>query len=296
MKNIFYTFFLFLILGACSNGKETSYRPDKLLFGMAISVDNDQTYGKMKAFKDYLSKKLKMEVEIVQVTNGSAVIEAARANKLHIATLGTFSYIVAKNKLDISPIVMPVSRESNDMQGYHSYIITPANSKLNNMDDVIDNLNKLTLAWAYPTSTSGHLIPKAYFQKVGINDEDFKDIMISESHIASIFSVVSGKIDLAAVDSNILMNAIRIGSVNEGDFKIIWKSDPIPHGPIFVNNQLDKRFIKELQQAFIDLAIDDPKAADDINFSGNYPLKYVAVNDSVYQPLTEVAKAVGLLQ
>jgi phosphonate transport system substrate-binding protein len=65
------------------------------------------------------------------------------------------------------------------------------------MDDVKAKSQDLTLCFADPASTSGHLIPMAYLTSIGLDPKTaFKQTMFAGSHYASVLSVKSGKVDV----------------------------------------------------------------------------------------------------
>src|SRR5260221_13338859 len=110
MKTLVGIFFLaaFLSLTGCHNKADLDANgmPGKLVIAIYAGGDNP---GGLKAglelFKIYLQKKLGMEVQYDFTTDYTAVIEAIRAKKAHIVYLSPFSYALASQRHDISPIV-----------------------------------------------------------------------------------------------------------------------------------------------------------------------------------------------
>ncbi|HEY4325564.1 MAG TPA: phosphate/phosphite/phosphonate ABC transporter substrate-binding protein [Mucilaginibacter sp.] len=266
--------------------------PGKLLIGMYGGDNPAQTKAAMEPMKAYLQKKMGMEVEFIFTTDYTAVIEALRAKKIHMANLTPFAYILATQK----PGLMPVA--TLGLYGkpslYHSIIFTNPTTGLKTMDDVKARAKTLTLCFADPASTSGHLIPRAYLTSIGLNPQRaFKETIFAGSHAASILSVKSGKVDVGCSTSDLAMNKlIKEGMVKSSDFVILWTSPPIVNDAITVRSDLNKDFIKKIQDAYLNAAHDDFPAFSawvKLYYSKPENMSYVAVQDSQYNVLRKIA-------
>src|SRR5262245_32074694 len=74
-----------------------SGRPAVLRYCYAPSTEEPEKQTlRLDLLKKYLSKRLNMDVEIIKTSGGYGVeIEAMRANKIDVATLGPFGYVIA---------------------------------------------------------------------------------------------------------------------------------------------------------------------------------------------------------
>lgn len=281
-----------LCIGCGEADSQSDGNPKKLRFGLLIAQETEQTFERIEVLQAYFTEKLGREVEFLQITNPSAVIEAMRAKKIDVAGgVGAFTYLVASKAFGAEAIATTTTVGGNP-RFYKSCLITNAKSKLRNIDDVIRNTKDITLSWAYPTSTSGHLVPRYYLQQRGVMPDDFKEVFTSTDHTATFFSILSGKVDVAAVMYPILDRFIKTGKAKEGDFRIIWESEPIPGGPIFVRKDLDGGLKKQIQQAYIGIAKADPKVMKALQSQFTYSVSYMAVTDSFYQPLRDMANKI----
>ena len=165
------------------------------------------------------------------------------------------------------------------------------------MDDVKAKSHELTLCFADPASTSGHLIPRAYLASIGLDPKpSFKQTMFAGSHAASLLSVKSGKTDLGCAFQFAYDKMLRDGSLKEGDLVVLWKSDPIVEGPICMRPEINPAFTEKVRQAFLRMPQDGheafhaymsmyfPKQADS--------LSYIAANDSMYGGLRKIASGI----
>lgn len=285
-----------LIIISCGNKKDDFSNPKELIISLSITEDYDKTTGKMEALKEYLSSTLKMPVKLFKVSNGTAVIEAVKADKTHVGSVGSFSYIVAKSKVDIEPLVTTAAVPDTIKHDYSSRLIVSKNSPINTIEDLKNNKANLSLAWSYPTSTSGHLVPRNFLKSIGVLPEDFKEVLVAENHVSAIYSCVTNKVDIAAVSDITLKEYGRRGKITEDDYKVVWESKPIRRGAIFISNKVNKELRDKIQKAFTDLHVKYPEKAKKIHYQYDYDVKYVPVTDADYNELRNMATDLGLIE
>jgi phosphonate transport system substrate-binding protein len=266
--------------------------PGKLLIGSYGGDNPSQTKAALEPFRAYLEKKLGMEVEFFFTTDYTAVIEALRSKKIHMAHLTPFAYILATQKPGLTPIATLGIDGKPTM--YHSIIFTNPQTGLKSMDDVKARAKTITLCFADPASTSGHLIPRAYLNSIGLNpDNAFKQTIFAGNHAASILSVKSGKVDIGCAASELALDKlIREGIIKKEDLVILWTSPPIVNDAITVRSDLNNDFIKKIQNAYLDAAKDDfPSFSKYVRLYWPHPenMTYLSVQDSMYDQLRKIA-------
>src|SRR3984957_15302297 len=181
--------------------------------------------------QQYLEGKLGMKVEYLQSTDYTTVIEAMVSGKAHMAYLSPFSYVLATQKQKLVPLVSPGF--NGKPMGYKSYIFTNPGTGLHSMDDVKAKSHELTLCFADPASTSGHLIPRAYLTSIGLDPKTaWKQTMFAGTHYASVLAVKSGKVDVGGSWELGYQKMMREWLIHEGDITFLWTSDPIVESPI----------------------------------------------------------------
>jgi len=283
------------LLGGCKNkaALDSNGVPGTLVVAIYAGGDNPGAVkSAMAKFGSYLEKKLNMPVEFEFSTDYTSVIEAIEAKKAHIAYLSPFSYVLASKKNNITPIA--TLGENGKPSMYHSVIFTNPGTGINNIDDLKAKSKSLTLCFADPASTSGHLIPRAYLVTIGLNpDGAFKQVIFAGSHPASILSVASHKIDVGCSTTEYGIQKLeRAGELKPGEIKVLWQSGPIVSSPIVARNDLNKDFVKKIQGLYLNLA----KHAPDI-FAAYIKLyhpklnglSYMMVQDSMYNGLRKIA-------
>lgn len=288
---------LLTVLSACSGGSDLGANgiPHKLVFGMFGGDKPGQTKQAMEPIRAYLQKKLGIEVEFIFTTDYTAVIEALRTKKIQAAELGPFAYVLATQRPGVECIATFGRNGMPSM--YHSCIFTNPATGVKTMEDVKRRSKNLTLCFADPASTSGHLIPRAHLTSIGLNPQNaFKDVIFSGSHAASILNVKSGKVDIGCSTIDLEMDKlIREGMAKRSDFVILWVSPPIINDAITIRQDLNKDFIKKVQGAFVNMAHDDSAAFNSyakLYYANTQGMSYIPVQDSMYNGLRKIAATI----
>ncbi len=221
-------------------------KPGVLMVGFIPAEDARAMIRQSKPIADKLAKAIGMKVELFVGSDYNATIEALRAGHIDVALLGPFSYVLATTQADVEAFAITVTAKT--MQpGYHSIIITLKDSPINSLMDIKGR----TYAFVDPGSTSGYMVPSAFFVRAGIVPEkDFKQVMYSGGHDASIVAVAEGKVEAASVADRILERAFAKGLADRKKIKVIWQSDLIPNNPMLYRKALSESLKKKIRDAF----------------------------------------------
>lgn len=209
---------------------------------------------RLERLKGYLSERLGIPVELHKTSAGYGVaIEAMRAGKVDVATFGPFGYLIAAEKAGAEAIVVR-GNVSTGASAYRGTVAVAKDSPIRTIDEVIANAKALTFAFVDPASTSGYLIQHAMFASRGLDpDNAFKKTMFSVNHVASVMSLVAGKVDVAAVMEQTIDRLVAEGRMAPDAVRVIWTSPPMPASPIAVRKDLPRDFKRALQQALVDI-------------------------------------------
>lgn len=254
-----------------------------LTVGLIPSEDSRAMIANSQAMMDMLSKALGMPVKPFVAADYNGVIEALRSKRLDVAYLGPFSYVLGTTVADIEAFAVAETKKAG-RSFYHSQVIAHKDSGIKTVND----LKGKTFAFVDPSSTSGHLFPKAGLMKAGLNtDKDFGRVIFSGSHDSNAIAVQNKKIDAAAIADRILDAAIAKGLAKREDINVIWKSDPIPESPTVWRKDLSADLKKRVQAAF--LQVKDIPWSDQGMLNGFHP-----TNDAAYDVIRDTAKLLNL--
>lgn len=276
---------------------DEAIRPTVLRLGWVPNDEDVERRSRWEGLVRYLERKLQVPVELVQTGSYSPAIEAMRGAKLDICGLAPFAYLLASEKGIAEPLVAP-GFASGEPNRYRSGFIVPAASAIRSLEDVKARASELTLAWADPASASGHLVPRAHLESLGINPEkEFKQVLFAMNHTASIMTVKAGKVDLAAITTTSLRSLIEKGRIAEGDVRLIWESEPIMASVIAMRRGLPESFKKELLAAYLAFSTEDPVAwASLAPVYLTAGVRWVAASDRDFDSLRQLARNVKHLK
>src|SRR5918995_1639556 len=233
--------YIALLVIPCLLGCGESGKPAKALrVGFVPAEDAQQVMQNAQPIVDILQKQLGMEIQPFVAADYTGVVEALRVNKLDVAFLTPASYVLAKNEANVKVVL---KSERKGIASYYAAIITRADSGIQRLED----LRGRTFAFGDALSTTGNIFPRKMFKERGIDPvRDFKQILYSGGHDATVLAVLHGKVDAGATYAN---------SPNSEDtawmrylkdpqdvrkIRAIAFSEPIPADNLVINGNLDE--------------------------------------------------------
>lgn len=243
---------------------------------------------KFKPLGAYLEKEIGMKVDFTPVTDYPAVVEGLATRKIDMAWLGGFTFVQAK--IRTKGEAMPIVQRAED-ENFISYFIVPADSKVN----ALAELKGKTFAFGSASSTSGHLMPRHFLLKDGINpDKDFKSVAFSGAHDATVAFVASGKAEGGVLNSSVLDKLIETKNPNAAKVKILAKTPPYYDYNWTVRPGMDATLIKKLTGAFVKL--DPTNAAHKQIMDLQRASKFIPTQASNYDGIENAARSAGLVK
>ncbi len=237
---------------------------------------------------EYLSKETGMKVEFTPVTDYAAVVEALATNKIDMAWLGGFTYIQAK--IRTNGAVKPIIQRLEDEKFTSKFIIPEASSA-----KTLTDLKGKTFAFGSPSSTSGHLMPRFYLMKAGINpDKDFKSIAFSGAHDATVAFVASGKVDAGALNASVWDKLSDAKNPNTEKVKVLYTTPSYHDYNWTVRGGLDAAVTKKISDAFLKLSVNDPAQKELMDLQR--ASKYIPTKSSNYDEIEKAAIGAGLIK
>ncbi len=241
------------VLGACGDSAKP---PQVVRVGFVPAEDAAQVMQNAQPIVEILHKQLGMEIQPFVATDYTGVVEALRANKLDVAFLTPASYVLAKNETRVKVVL---KSERKGIPSYYAAIITRADSGIKTIED----LRGKTFAFGDSLSTTGHVFPRKMLKAHGIDPaRDFKQVLYSGGHDATVLAVLNGKVDAGATYANSPDNqdtAWMRYLKNPADVKKIHAiafSEPIPADNLVINGDLDEGLARKIENVFVELSRD----------------------------------------
>ncbi len=275
-----------LLLSSCGGGGAESgaAEPDPLRVGLIPNQSPESVEAQYEPFGDYLSEQLGRDVELTVPTSYTAVVEAMVNDELDLAYFGGLTYVQARDRGDVTPLVTEVNPGTGDTT-YRTVIIVPPDSDIEEVEDIEGR----TFAFGSANSTSGSLYPAIMLQDEGIDYRtDLEEFTYTGGHDATAQAVANGGVDAGGLEDRILYDLIDKGDVEEDSVRVIEESDPIEGYPWVARGALTDDLKEQITEAFLD--IEDPTLLDLLRAES-----YERVEAEDYDFVEEKARELDLL-
>ncbi len=254
----------------------------------AIPDENPQEMLRIYApFAEYLAKEIGIPVKFTPVLDYAATVEGLAANRLEMVWYGGLTSVqAAKQAKGAHRVIM--RKEDGE---FKSHFITRKETGIKALTD----LKGKTFAFGSVSSTSGHLMPRYFLLKGGVNPEkDFSKFSFSGAHDATAAWVEAGQVDAGALNFLVWDKLIETKKVDTSKVNIFWTTPPYVDYVWTVRAGVDKATVEKITRAFLKL---DYNKADDKKLLDLHRTKgYIAAKDEDWKGIEDAAIAAGLIK
>ena len=242
---------------------------------------------KFTPLADYLEKQLGMKVQFTPVTDYPAAVESMVNKKVDWVWFGGFTYVQAR--LRSGNKVVPLAQREEDTR-FQSVFIAKTDSGIKTLAD----MKGKQVSFGSASSTSGHAMPRGVLVQAGINPEkDFKRIAYSGAHDATIASVVSGKVDAAALDITVWKKFVTENKVDTQAVNVFFTTPTYFNYNWSVHADMPVALQNKIKAALLALNPANPEHAEILRL--NRATRYIETKPENYKELEAAARNLGLL-
>jgi len=236
---------------------------------------------------DYLGKRLGMKVEFTPVSDYPAAVEALVNRKVDLAWLGGFTFVQAN--IRSGGKIVPIAQREEDTK-FQSVFIAKTDSGIRTLKDLAGR----QISFGSQSSTSGHLMPRHFLLEAGLNPEkDFRRIAYSGAHDATIASVVSGKVDAAALDITVWKKFVAENKVDTKAVNVFHTTPGFYNYNWSVHSEMPADLRNRIQRALIEL---DPATPEDKEILQlNRATRYITTSPENYKGIEAAGRSAGLI-
>ncbi|WP_110588141.1 phosphate/phosphite/phosphonate ABC transporter substrate-binding protein [Microbacterium suaedae] len=223
---------LLLVTGCSASSADTGSEDDVIRFATMPVSDDPSVETPVDAMAALLEEETGMAVEITDVPNYSAVIEAVRAGHEDLGIMSGFPSALAVNTGEVDSLVAwpgldePVST-----------CLVLDGSPLRSLADITPDT---TIAFADPASSSGFFMPTHMLHEAGLTAGDDFEELFSGGHDRSFMALQEGQADVACT-STIFPSMAGQGDpmfpFEEGETRSIGESISMPISISFLGSQ-----------------------------------------------------------
>ncbi len=253
-----------------------------------------------ECLRKYAEEELGVPVKLFTPADYDGVIQGLLGDTLDMALLGASGYakVFLTNPDAVEPILVKTNLDGSST--YHSIGFARADSGVTSMDD----LKGKVLGFGDPNSTSGYLVPSVEMPKAGYSvkpGEYFSDVKFTGGHEQTIVAVLNGDIDGGVTwadgqgewedgyNSGALRKAVDSGIVDMNDIVEIWRSSPIPEGPVVLRKALPQDVKDKMTALMAGLIEKDKECAYGV--AAGETGGFAPVTHDAYLTIIEVRKA-----
>ena len=250
---------------------------DKLVFGVHPCFKAGEVKERFIPLVDYISKSIGIPITLKVGENFDDHMGGLGKGIIDIAYSGPNPYIDYVNRYDNKNIIAML--ETSGTPYLKGNIITGLNSGINEIEDLI----KCNMAFVNKLSTMGYIVPMYYIYKNTSKKKSIKSYKFLNNHNDVCLGILSGDFDAGAVKYEAFLKYKNKG------LRSIVAFDSIPGITIIARKGLDKKIIKAIRKALINIKSD--KDSEKILKSLNPLLTgFVSAKDSDFDKLRKINK------
>ena len=242
---------------------------------------------KFEPLGKYLEKAVGMKVEFTPVTDYAATVEALAAGKIDLVWYGGFTFVQAHIRTKGTAIPL-VQREEDEK--FRSVFVTRTDSGINKLAD----LKGKNFAFGSVSSTSGHLMPRSFMLKEGINPDKDMRIAFSGAHDATALQVAGGKVEAGALNISVWEKLVAEKRIDSKQVRVFYTTPPYYDYNWTVRGDLDKAVIDKIRNAFLALDPKNPAHAEILKLQR--ATRFVPTSVENYKSIEQAARSAGLLK
>ena len=241
-----------------------------------------------KAFEPFfadLAKKLNREYDLVATTDWAGIAVALANDQVDVAWMGPWGYILANNDSGVTAIA---TAKYDGKPIYHAIVVCRPGGGVKSWPQ---DAKGRRVSFADVGSTSGWLIPTAWFRTKGIEPKEYFQYSDGATHAANEIAVASGQADCATDFDRNRTAMIESGRLDRSATEIVWQSDHLPNDAIAVRRGFDPALAQRIQTILLGISEADAKPLLPNHYTG-----FVAATHSSYRMIEDAGVLVGRIK
>lgn len=235
----------------------------------------------------YLEKKLGVKVEFTPVTDYPAAVEALVNKRVDLVWFGGFTHVQAQ--LRSGGRIVPIAQREEDTK-FQSVFIAKTDSGIRQLAD----LKGKQVSFGSASSTSGHLMPRHFLLQASLNPEkDFRRVAYSGAHDATIASVVSGRVDAAALDITVWRKFVSENKVDTKAVDVFYTTPTYFNYNWSMHADSPAELRQRVQRALLELDSSTPEGREILQL--NRATRYITTSPENYKGLESAGRSAGLI-
>ncbi|MDQ2660539.1 MAG: phosphate/phosphite/phosphonate ABC transporter substrate-binding protein [Actinomycetota bacterium] len=220
--------------------------PSELVFAVVPTDDSEELENSFLPIVAAIEEATGIPTRIEAVSSNAGVIEAQVAERVDIATYGAFSYYLASDVAEVTPVAKDQRTPEPGSGAVRSIGVVTPGSDIASIEDVAGK----NVCFTDPASTTGYLTAAVAMNESGIDPEGDVNPLFVGSHDVAVTQMLAGDCDVAFVAETFVTTILpERGIIADGDTETVWTSDPIPGTPLVVGDWLNDELRAQIIEA-----------------------------------------------
>ena len=257
----------------------------KLRFGVGpLQPTPTETKKAYEPFFAYLAKSLGRDFDLTATTDWAGISVALANNQVDVAWMGPWGYILANADSGVRAIA---TAKYDGKPIYHAIVVCRPGL----VKGWPEGAKGKRVSFADVGSTSGWLIPTAWFKAKAIDPKQFFAYSDGATHAANEISVASGQVDCATDFDRNRNTMIESGRLDKSATEVVWQSDPLPNDAIAVPKDFDPALAQRIQTLLVEITEAQAKTILPAHYTG-----FVAADHGSYKMIEDSGVSVGRIK
>jgi phosphonate transport system substrate-binding protein len=281
---------ILILITACKSGNDS--QGSVFYIGGIPDQDASVLQSRFNVLADYLSEETGVKVKYLPSIDYAAVVTSFRQGDLHLAWFGGLTGVQARLAAPESRAIVQRPQD----EAFHSVFIAQKGLDITSLE----NLRGKRFTFGSESSTSGHLMPRSFLKRAGIDAEkELATVSYSGSHDKTWKLVEAGSFESGALNAAVWQSRVEAGDVDLSKVELFWTTPPYYDYHWVLRGDVDKRFGDgigmKIEQAL--LALNNSNAGKHKEIMDAFLAKqFIPTNNKNYQDIEDVARGLGIIE
>lgn len=288
-----FTLLLFLLIGCNqetpSIRQQNALDPNAQTFTIGLIPEHD-VFVQKKRYEPllaYLSEQAGVNLEISILPRYMNIIDNFRELALDGAFFGSFTGVLAIEKLNVEPLARP--QYVNGASTYYGMVFVRKGSGIRTTED----MRGKRMVFVDKATTAGYLLPLSYFSSIGIEDYRswFGEYYFSGTHEGAISDVLHGLADIGAAKNTVFYRMAAEDNQVSRELEVLATSPHVPANGLAVSEDFPAPVKSNLKNVLLNMHGNE-KGREIL--SGMDIERFIETTKQDYQPVFDYAASIGL--
>lgn len=274
-----------VVASACAS--PTSLDDDPLTLGVLPDEAPERLIQRYSSVVERLESDLGRDVELVIPSDYADFVGRFEAGDIDVGHFGGVTFVMARARAGAEAMVM----RDVDARFTTVFVARTADSRA-----TMSDFAGATLGFGSELSTSGHLMPRFYFQEqYGAQPEDhFGEVHFSGAHDSTLRWVADGTVDIGALNSAIYRQLISDGTVDPDAVRVVYET------PIYVDYVFAAHpGLSEASRTIVETTLLELSTVDDADRAILEDLRaarFMYASSQAWDDLERISRELGILE